>query len=47
MKDWLYTNNLFGIITQLFTLLPLFLIGGGAAKYKWLERVGNFERLLR
>ena len=37
IKDWSYTNNPFGIMTQLFMLLPLFLIGGGAAKYKWLE----------
>ncbi|WP_428911344.1 DUF418 domain-containing protein [Niallia sp. Krafla_26] len=47
IKDWSYTNNLFGIMTQLFTLLPLFLIGGSAAKYKWLEHVGKFRRAFK
>ena len=29
---------------MLFSLLPLFLIGGGAAKYKWFERIHEHRK---
>lgn len=41
INDWTYTNNMFGLVMMLFSLLPLFLIGGSAAKYKWLERINQ------
>jgi uncharacterized protein len=44
MADWSYTNNLFGLFMMLFTILPLFLIGAGAAKYKWLEHIKDYRK---
>jgi uncharacterized protein len=44
IQDWVYTNNIFGQIMMLFSLLPLFLIGGGAAKYKWFERIHEHRK---
>jgi uncharacterized protein len=44
IDDWTYTNNVFGLVMMLFSLLPLFLIGGSAAKYKWLEQVGKYRK---
>ncbi|WP_338472115.1 DUF418 domain-containing protein [Niallia sp. XMNu-256] len=44
IADWSYSNNLFGLLTQLFTLLPLFFIGAGVAKLKWLERVREHQK---
>ena len=47
IKDWSYTNNFFGIMTQFFMLFPLFLIGGGIAKYKWLEQIEKNRKAFR
>ncbi|MCQ6274354.1 DUF418 domain-containing protein [Bacillus sp. V3B] len=44
MDDWTYTNNVFGLVMMLFSLLPLFLIGGSAAKYRWLEQVDKHRK---
>ncbi|WP_071393864.1 DUF418 domain-containing protein [Bacillus tuaregi] len=44
VADWTYTNNMFGLFMMLFTILPLFFIGGSAAKYKWLERIQACRR---
>lgn len=38
-KDWYFVNNLGNSFLMLFMILPLFLLGGGAAKLKWLQRV--------
>ena len=44
IADWTYTNNIFGLTLMLFTLFPLFLIGGGAAKYKWFEKTSQYRK---
>jgi uncharacterized protein len=44
IEDWMYTNNGFGLIMMVFSLLPLFLIGGAAAKSKWLERIQDYRK---
>lgn len=44
IADWTYTNNVFGLILMIFTLFPLFLIGAGAAKYKWFERTVQYRK---
>jgi uncharacterized protein len=47
MSDWYSVNNVWGVMTMIVTLLPLFLIGGAAAKYKWLERVTEVRKGLK
>ena len=44
IADWTYTNNVLGLVLMLFTLFPLFLIGGGAAKYKWFEKTSQYRK---
>ena len=44
IQDWVFTNNISGLIMMFFVLLPLFLIGGGAAKFKWLERPREYRK---
>jgi uncharacterized protein len=44
IADWSYTNNVWGLVLMLFTLFPLFLIGGGAAKYKWFEKTSQYRK---
>lgn len=44
IADWTYTNNVWGLVFMLFTLFPLFLIGGGAAKYKWFEKTSQYRK---
>ena len=44
IADWSYTNNVWGFVFMLFTLFPLFLIGGGAAKYKWFEKTSQYRK---
>ncbi|MBT2688987.1 DUF418 domain-containing protein [Bacillus sp. ISL-47] len=49
MEDWLLVNNLASLPIMLASIFPLFLIGAGAAKLKWLEepeKVGGFLRKL-
>lgn len=47
IDDWSYTNNIFGLMMTVFAILPLFLIGGGAAKYKWLEQIEKYRKGLK
>ena len=44
IQDWAFTNDISGLIMMFFVLLPLFLIGGGAAKFKWLERPSEYRK---
>ncbi len=44
IQDWAFSNNIFGLFMTLFVLLPLFLIGGGAATFKWLERPNEYRK---
>ncbi|KAB2330919.1 DUF418 domain-containing protein [Bacillus mesophilum] len=46
IKDW-YANNVGGFPVMLISILPLFLIGGGAAKLKLLENAGQRRSLFR
>ncbi|MEK4148885.1 DUF418 domain-containing protein [Robertmurraya sp. FSL W8-0741] len=45
-NDWSMVNNLGNGIIMLFSIFPFFLIGGGAAKLKWMERVTELRRPL-
>ena len=44
IQDWAFSNDISGLIMMFFVLLPLFLIGGGAAKFKWLERPNEYKK---
>ena len=44
IQDWAFSNNVFGLFMTLFVLLPLFLIGGSVAKFKWLERPNEYRK---
>ncbi|MEW9109140.1 MAG: DUF418 domain-containing protein [Cytobacillus gottheilii] len=46
IEDW-YANNVGGFPVMLISILPLFLIGGGAAKLKFLENAGQRRSLFR
>ncbi|WP_080847377.1 DUF418 domain-containing protein [Cytobacillus gottheilii] len=46
IEDW-YTNNIGGFPIMLISILPLFLIGGGAAKLKLLENADQWRKLFR
>ncbi|MBP3038688.1 DUF418 domain-containing protein [Bacillaceae bacterium Marseille-Q3522] len=46
IADWYYANNPVNFIFLTFSILPLFFIGAGAAKLKWLERVNFHKRKL-
>lgn len=45
-EDWYAVNNLANAIFMLFSIFPFFLIGGGAAKLKWMERVKELRKPL-
>ncbi|MFE8700313.1 DUF418 domain-containing protein [Cytobacillus sp. FJAT-54145] len=44
LKDWYAVNNVAGMFFMLVTIFPLFLIGAGAAKLKWLEQYDRNKR---
>ncbi|WP_102271867.1 DUF418 domain-containing protein [Cytobacillus massiliigabonensis] len=44
--DWYETNNLANAPIMFISIFPLFLIGGGAAKLKWLEKPKVHKRFL-
>ncbi|CAM3657679.1 DUF418 domain-containing protein [Mesobacillus zeae] len=44
VKDWFYTNNPGAFFMYFITILPLFMIGAGAAKLKLFENVENYRR---
>jgi uncharacterized protein len=44
IADWYAVNNPLNSIFLLFSILPFFLIGGGAAKFKWAERAKTLRR---
>lgn len=44
LKDWFLVNNPFNGIALFFMILPYFLIGGGAAKLKWMERIEELKK---
>lgn len=46
IDEWTKNNNLLGFIFYLITILPLFMIGAGAAKIKLFEDVGEKRRKL-
>jgi uncharacterized protein len=46
-NDWYMANNLASLPVMIISILPLFLIGGGAAKLKWLEAPKKHWRWLR
>ncbi|KOP81692.1 DUF418 domain-containing protein [Cytobacillus solani] len=46
MSDWYETNNLENAPFMLISIFPLFLIGGGAAKLKWLEKPKEHKKFL-
>ncbi|WP_449622113.1 DUF418 domain-containing protein [Robertmurraya sp. Marseille-Q9965] len=43
-EDWYAVNNLANGIFMLFSIFPFFLIGGGAAKLKWMEKVKELKK---
>ena len=43
-KDWFMVNNPLNGFMLIFMILPYFLIGGGAAKLKWMERIDELKR---
>ncbi|GIN62908.1 hypothetical protein J27TS8_29010 [Robertmurraya siralis] len=45
-NDWYMVNNFGNGIIMLFSIFPFFLIGGGAAKLRWMERVAELRRPL-
>ncbi|MBP2241123.1 uncharacterized protein J2Z40_001685 [Cytobacillus eiseniae] len=45
-KDWYFANNLGTFFVMIISILPLFLIGGGVAKLKWLEEPKKHQRKL-
>lgn len=46
VEDWSGVNNLSALPIMLASIFPLFLIGGGAAKLKWLEKPEEFRGFL-
>lgn len=46
-EDWYAVNNPLNSVFMLFSIFPFFLIGGGLAKLKWLERVREIKRPLQ
>ncbi|MGG7618471.1 DUF418 domain-containing protein [Bacillus coreaensis] len=42
--DWYLVNNPGNLFFMLFSIFPMFLIGGGAAKENWLRRVKELKR---
>lgn len=46
ISDWYETNNLETVPFMFISIFPLFLIGGGAAKLKWLEKPKEYKRFL-
>jgi uncharacterized protein len=42
--DWYLVNNPGNLFFMLFSIFPMFLIGGGAAKENWLRRVKKLKR---
>ncbi|MDZ5470277.1 DUF418 domain-containing protein [Bacillus sp. 31A1R] len=44
-EDWYSVNNLANFIIMFFNIFPLFLLGGGAAKLKWLENVRKYKKM--
>jgi uncharacterized protein len=47
MEDWYLVNNLASLPIMFASIFPLFLIGGGAAKLKWLEEPAKGRGFLR
>jgi uncharacterized protein len=45
-EDWYAVNNLANATFMVFSIFPFFLIGGGAAKLKWMERVKELRKSL-
>lgn len=43
-SDWFMVNNSGNGIAYFFMVLPYFLLGGGAAKYKWMERIEELRK---
>jgi uncharacterized protein len=43
-KDWYLVNSPGNLFFMLFSIFPMFLLGGGAAKENWLRRVKEFKR---
>lgn len=43
-SDWSMVNNIWNATGYLFMILPYFLLGGGAAKYRWMERIEELKR---
>lgn len=46
VEDWYAVNNPLNSVFMLFSIFPFFLMGGGFAKLKWLERVRELKRPL-
>ena len=46
ISDWYETNNLATLPFMFISIFPLFLIGGGAAKLKWLEKTKEHKKFL-
>lgn len=46
VEDWYAVNNPLNYIFMLFSIFPFFLLGGGMAKLKWLERVKELRKPL-
>lgn len=44
LDDWYTVNNPANFLFMLFSVFPFFLIGGGMAKLKWLERVKELKK---
>lgn len=47
VEDWSLANNLVTLPIMFASIFPLFLIGGGAAKLKWLEETEWVRRFLK
>lgn len=46
VEDWYIVNNPMNFMLMLVSIFPFFLIGGGIAKLKWLERVYELKKSL-
>lgn len=44
LADWYLVNNPVNFLFMLFSVFPFFLIGGGMAKLKWMERVAELKK---
>lgn len=44
LEDWYMVNNPANFLFMLFSVFPFFLIGGGMAKLKWMERVTELKK---